>query len=68
MKEQKCSRLGSSRSDCEKYIEPRSFDILNDLVYNNVESSVICHRMGLCLKIQLTSQSTRRFYNIHVSQ
>ncbi len=67
LKEETCGRLGSLSEQCEKYIDIKSFDLLNDLIINKHESSILCHDMGLCMKIQMTSESTKRFYDINVS-
>ncbi|CAF0924419.1 unnamed protein product [Brachionus calyciflorus] len=64
IEKQLCYRMGSLKETCVQYVEQEGAEIIN-LLINSVDPSIVCHFMGLCLKVQIT-KPTEKFYDLEV--
>ncbi|RNA12359.1 proactivator polypeptide-like [Brachionus plicatilis] len=61
---QLCGRLGTLNNTCVEYVEQEGAEII-ELLIKSVDPAMVCHAMGLCLKIQV-EQSEPKFYDLNV--
>lgn len=50
-----CKRLGKYSKTCVEYLEKEGEQVI-ELIENEIEPSILCSELGLCMKIQLTSR------------
>ena len=63
---QLCARLGAYNSTCVEYVSAEGAIIL-ELLAKSVDPSIVCHGMGLCLKVQVSDEFVNeKFYDLQV--
>lgn len=61
---QLCGRLGTLKTTCIEYVEQEGAEII-ELLIKSVDPALVCHAMGLCLKVQV-EENTQKFYDLDV--
>lgn len=66
IEKQLCGRLGSLNNTCVEYVQEEGAEIIKFLL-QEIDPSLICRAMGLCLKIQVTDEYiNEKFYDLNV--